>query len=130
MATYEDIVASKDAVRAIVSVPTPEWGGTGTTHLVALDGTCAGKAMQLAEKIRGMRKNITEEASNLASWVVLGMCDKKGKRMLKESQSLCLLDGPLAPLQRCGIRCAELNGLTVDLEKNSEATTGASSRSG
>ena len=127
MATYEEIVASKDTVPEPIEVHTPEWGGK--TYLKVLDGSFAGAANKLSEKIRAMRKNISEEAALLASWIVLCMCDKKGKRSLKESQVLCLLDASLCAFQRVGIKASQINGMTDDLVGNSEATPADSSPS-
>ena len=127
MATHAEIVASKDTARKIIEVDTPEWGGK--TYVKALDGSDAGAATKLQEKIRAMRKNISEDAALLAAWIVLCMCDKNGKRSLREAHALCLLDAHLGAFQRVGFKAAEINGITADLVGNSEATPADSSPS-
>jgi len=80
----------------------------------SLSATEALRVQGLAERID---KGKVDNIEAMATWCVLGVCNKQGRRLFKDDDVKVLMDGPFMPLQRCAEGILDLNGLGQGAER-------------
>ena len=118
----DEIRAAKDRIR-VEKVSVPEWSNDGKGGHVYVRQLKASEA-QVAKTILQSGEN--SEQTALVKMCLLCCCDKEGARMFDASHEADLLEGPLAPVQRCAMKALEVNGLLDEQVegsvKNSESS--------
>lgn len=106
----------KNAGIRVDRVETPEWGGDGHVFVRVIGADQIGAVQAIGTD------GDKDEASTLADWCVLGVCDENANLLFTPDDIPSLVRGALMPLQRCATAIMELNGITgaahEDLAKN------------
>jgi hypothetical protein len=86
----------------VTRVDVPEWGDGGYVYVRQLRASEAVDVQKLEGK---------DDTEVLVGWVVLGVCDLKGKRIFTDKDAPKLMEAPLPTLQRVALAIMEVNGL-------------------
>lgn len=95
----------------IKKLPTPGWPDGSPTPYVYIRALSAADGDDFERLCAASREGKLSEAQLQARWCVLGICDKAGKRLLKEADATALLARSLIQMQQCALEVMRLNGM-------------------
>lgn len=109
MLSRDDILNSNGRIERVRKVSTPEWKGHVFVRRISAD------ELPTVTKIQKKAQAGKESEASLAVWwVIVGVCDAKGKRLFKDSDHAKLMKAPIGAISRCALAFAEFNHLTEE----------------
>lgn len=128
----EEIIKVCKSPPKMERVETPGWthGTEGDAYVFvrALPATSATLVAEMCQRSKDDEKLSHENM--YVEWCILCCCDENGKLLFDESHKEALLAGPYAPVQECGSKALDLNGVSADKTGKNSESRDDSSRSG